>query len=202
MINFLFSWYNLPFLALIYLLFFYHLLHNLELQDDFDSGGWDSLTIKKKAWVNSYWLSHLNPYGFPSIMMIVPLILSTSILGLVCNYYLIWLDGWMPISWALLVCSAFILSTGLTGLFLATINLVFPSTRFQSIRRVDLLGQFGVVVSSHINHKFGRVRVKLQPNIFTLSCQIESGQANIRKGTQVVLTSYNAEYHRFTVEVL
>ena len=135
-------------------------------------------------------------------MMIVPLILSTSILGLRCNYYLVWLDGWMPISWSLLTCSAFVLSTGLTGLFLATVNLVFPSTRFQTIRRVDLLGQIGVVVSSHINQKFGRVRVKLQPNVFTLSCQTESGQANIRKGTQVALTSYNAEYHRFTVKVL
>ena len=72
-------------------------------------------------------LRRLNPYGFPGLMVVIPLVLGTSILGLGFNYYLIFIGELMPIAWVLSAGVAFTLSCGLTRLLLALTNLLLPT---------------------------------------------------------------------------
>jgi len=211
MIDFLLSWYNLPFLALIAVLCFYQLLHGIEVQGepgDLDTGGWDVLSAEQdpepKVVVQSTakidLLRRLNPYGFPGLMVVITLVFGTSILGLGFNYYLIFIGELMPIVWVLSAGVAFTLSCGLTRFLLALANLLLPTDDRPPVRHTDLIGQVGQVVSSQVNPNFGRVRIKLPPNVFTLACEVELGQPCIQQGTQVALTTYDADRHRFIVE--
>ena len=94
----------------------------------------------------------------------------------------------MPIVWVLPVGVAFTLSCGLT-------NLLLPTDGRPPVRHTNLIGQ---VVQ--VNQNFGRVRIKLPPNIFTLACEVELGRPFIQQGTQVALTINDADRHRFIVE--
>jgi len=211
MTDFLLSWYNLPFLAPIAVLYFYQLLHGIEVQGepgDLDTSGWDALSADQdpepKVMVQSTTrvglLRRLNPYGFPSLMAVIPLVFGTSILGLGFNYYLIFIGELMPIVWVLSAGVSFTLSCGLTRFLLALTNLLLPTDDRPPVRHTDLVGQIGLVVSSQVNQNFGRVRIKLPPNVFTLACEVELGQPCIQQGSQVVLTAYDTDRHRFIAE--
>ena len=93
MIDFLLSWYNLPFLAPIAVLCFYQLLHGIEAQGEpgnLDTGGWDvpsaeqdpELKVVVQSTAKIDLLRRLNPYGFPGLMVVITLVFGTSTLGL------------------------------------------------------------------------------------------------------------------------
>ena len=102
-------------------------------------------------------------------MVVITLVFGTSILGLGFNYYLIVIGELMPIVWVLSVGVAFTLSCGLTRFLLALTNLLLPTDDRPPVRHTNLIGQ---VVSSQVSQNFGRVRIKLPSNIFTLACEV------------------------------